>query len=261
MTTPLTARRPSDAEVPEVPRIPWSRLGPEFVAAWGRPRGKNQPEHMEIVGPTGSGKSMLKRDILLERARRRGTSIVTIATKNADETMDAMGWPITDVWRDVRKHEQVIFWPRTSKLGEEREEYQADRIEDLLNRLWQKDANTVVDFDEWVYVEGLSSRMKKLLNMYVREGRSHGLTCLMGKQRVQGTQRDMHSESDWKAAFKMNDTDDNQRLAELFGSRREWLPVIDSLDRERFEFLIQHKLTGASYISWVDRPVTTPERK
>lgn len=260
LTTPRSRLRPSD-ELPEVPRVPWSVLGPEFIESWGRPRGKVMPEHIEVLGPTGSGKGMLKRDILLERARRRGTRIVSIVTKEADATSEAMGWPIVDTWRGVQKFEQVIYWPRTDKLGEEREEYQAARIEDLLNRLWTPDANTVVDFDEWVYVEALSRRIMRLLNMFLREGRSHGLTCFMGKQRVQGTQRDMHSESDWKAAFKMNDDEDNERLAQLFGSRRSWLPIIDSLDREAFEFLIQHKLTGASYISWVDRPVRTPNRE
>lgn len=236
-------------------------LGPEFIRIWGRPRGKDQPEHLEILGPTGSGKSLLKRDILLERVRRRETSVVSIATKNADKTMTSMGWPIVDSWREVRRHDQVIFWPRTGKLGKARRLYQNGKIEDLLNHLWAPDANTVVDFDEWVYIEGLSAEMRDLLNMYVREGRSHGLTCVMGKQRVQGTQRDMHSESDWKFAFKMNDTEDNERLAQLFGSKREWVPIIESLDRERFEFLVQHKLTGATYISWVDRPVPSPRKK
>jgi hypothetical protein len=253
--------RLSEQPVPVVERVPWSLLGPEFIRVWGRPRGIDQPEHIEILGPTGSGKSMLKRDILLERARRRGTHIVSVATKQADRTMSSMGWPIVDSWRGVQKNEQCIFWPRTDRLGEQRKAYQDARIQELLDHLWHPDANTVVDFDEWVYIEGLSSEMKALLNMYVREGRSHGLTCVMGKQRVQGTQRDMHSESDWKFAFKMNDQDDNERLSQLFGSKREWVSVIESLDRERFEFLVQHKLTGQSYISWVDRPVSPPQQK
>lgn len=260
MTTPAIQRRSSDIAPAPVERVPWSVLGPEFIRVWGRPRGKQQPEHIEILGPTGSGKSMLKRDILLERARRRETHIVSIATKQADETMMSMGWPIVDSYRQVERYPQVIFWPRTDKLGEQRKAYHDAKIEELLNRLWRPNANTVIDFDEWVYIEGLSPRMKSLLNMYVREGRSHGLTCVMGKQRVQGTQRDMHSESDWKFAFKMNDQDDNERLSQLFGSRREWLPVIESLDREAYEFLVQHKLTGQSYISWVDHPVPSPRQ-
>lgn len=244
-----------EEEVGAVERIPWSVLGPEFIAQWGRPRGKTMPEHLEIVGPTGSGKSFLLVDVMKERVRRRATSMVYIATKQADSTIKELGWEVTDTWRGVTQHEQVVFWPRTKALGTRRKEYQAAKIEELLNHLWQPDANTVVIFDEFVYIEGLSREVKDLLNMYLREGRSHGLTVVAGKQRVQGTMRDMHSETDWKIAFKMNDRDDNERLAQLFGNKREWVPVIESLDRERHEFLIQHKLTGATYISWVDRPL------
>ena len=244
----------------KIEHIPWSVLGPQFIAEWGRPRGEVQPEHMEILGPTGSGKSWFQKSILLERARRRGTHVIVIATKAADSTMTDMGWPIVDTWREVRKHPQCIFWPRTSKIGEEREAFQAAKIEDLLARLWQPNSNTIVVFDEWVYIEGLSRKLRSIMNMYVREGRSHGLTCVMGKQRPQGTQRDMHSESDWKIAFKMNDRNDNERLAELFGAKREWIPVIETLRRDKFEFLIQHKLTGDTYISWIDKPLKTEQK-
>lgn len=256
MSTSLpTARRPS-AEPAAVPRVPWSVLGPDFIASWGRPRGKVQPEHLEILGPTGSGKSYLLVDILRERVRRRKSAVVYIATKQADATIGLLGWPVTDTWRDVLKHDQVVFWPRTSEVGTARKAYQAVKIQDLLDRLWQEDANTVVVFDEAAYIESLTADLKATLQMYLREGRSHGLTCVLGKQRAQGIQRDMHSETDWKISFRMNDFEDNERAAQLFGAKRMYVPVLESLDRERHEFLIQHKLTGADYISWVDRPLS-----
>lgn len=254
-TTPRTPPRPT-ADVPDVERVPWSLLGPEFIREWGRPRGEAMPEHLEILGPTGSGKSFLLGQILLERVRRRATAVVYIATKKADGTIGKLGWPVVQTWRDVQRHDQVVYWPRTKAIGTKRKEYQAERIQDLLDRLWHEDSNTVVVFDEASYVETLSADLKATMQMYLREGRSHGLTCVLGKQRVQGIQRDMHSESDWKIAFKMNDRADNERLAELFGKKTEWLPIVESLDRERYEFLIQHKLTGATFISWVDKPVS-----
>lgn len=241
--------------------MPWSELGPEFIALWGQPRGKVMPEHLEVLGPTGSGKSFVLVDIIRERVRRRKSSVIYIATKQADDTIGQLGYPVVDSWREVTRHDQVVFWPRTESIGEERQAYQESKIHELLSHLWQPDANTIVIFDEFVYVEGLSRRVKALLNMYLREGRSHGITVVAGKQRVQGTQRDMHSETDWKLAFRMNDDDDNERLAQLFGSKREWLPVIDDLDREAHEFLIMHKLTGTAYISWVDRPMAPPPSK
>lgn len=216
------------------------------------------PEHLEILGPTGSGKSYLLIDILRERARRRKTAVIYIVTKQADDTIRKLGWPITDSWREVLKHDQIVFWPRTSETGAARKAYQARLIQDLLDRLWQEDANTVVVFDEAAYVESLTADLKATMQMYLREGRSHGLTVVLGKQRAQGIQRDMHSETDWKICFRMNDYEDNERAAQLFGAKRLYVVVLESLDRERHEFLIQHKLTGAQYISWVDRPLAPP---
>jgi nucleoside-triphosphatase THEP1 len=254
LTSPPIPRRGS-AEVPVIARVPWSVLGPDFIASWGRPRSKQMPEHLEVLGPTGSGKSYLLVDILRERVRRRGTSVVYIATKQADDTIKKLGWPITDSWRDVAKHDQVVFWPRTKEIGVKRKQYQAAKVQDLLDRLWQPEANTDVVFDEAAYIEKLSAELKATLEMYLREGRSHGIECVMGKQRTQGIQRDMHSETDWKIAFRMNDYEDNERLAQLFGAKRSYVPVLESLDRERHEFLIQHKLDGSEFISWVDRPL------
>lgn len=261
-STPASTRPPLSSPGPAaVERVPWSVLGPEFIAAWGRPRGVNQPEHLEILGPTGSGKSFFLVQILLERVRRRATSVVFIATKQADPTVRAMGWPIVSDWRGVNKYDQVVYWPRSRKLGAARKAYQVAKIQDLLDRLWVPESNTLVVFDEVAYVESLSRDLRETVQTYEREGRSHGIGLVLGKQRVQGVQRDMHSETDWKIAFKMNDGNDNERLAELFGPKKEWLPVIESLDRENHEFLIQHKLTGTAYISWVDQPVKPGEHR
>jgi nucleoside-triphosphatase THEP1 len=239
-----------------VQKIPWSVLGPEFVAVWGRNDPRNpQPEHLEILGPTGSGKTFLLAQILVEMIRRRKSSIVFVATKAADESVRALGWPIVDAWREVRRHDQVIFWPRTSKTGRARQAYQESRIQELLDNLWCEDSNTIVVFDEFAYLEALSANMKATLLMYLREGRSHGITCVMGKQRAQGVARDMHSESVWTIAFRMTDRQDNERVAEIFGDKKAMLPVVENLDQSMHEFLIQHQVSRTQYISWVDKPV------
>jgi hypothetical protein len=157
-------------------------------------------------------------------------------------------------WREAQKYDQMIYWPRTSKTGRERRIYQADRIQELLDNLWDEDANTTVEWDEAAYVEKLSPDLRDTMQMYLREGRSHGITCVLGKQRPQGIQRDMHSETRVAAGFKMKDRDDNLRLAEVFGDR-DLLPVINSLNKARHEFLFKHDLSDSLYVSWVDKPV------
>ena len=100
MTSTLSRPRLSSEheDEPAIERVPWSVIGPEFIAVWGQPRGKVMPEHLEILGPTGSGKSYLLVDILKERARRRKSAIIYIVTKQADDTVESAG----------RGHERVL---------------------------------------------------------------------------------------------------------------------------------------------------------
>ena len=256
MASPIstsTSPRPSDELTVE--RVPWSALSPDFVREYSRKDGKFQPEHMEIIGQTGSGKTFLLVQILIMLVMLRNTSIIFIATKQADVTVTALGWPVVDSWREVQKHDQVVFWPRTKKIGSARKAYQAAKIQELLDHLWTPEANTIVVFDEFAYIEGLSRDLKDTLQMYLREGRSHGIACIMGKQRAQGVQRDMHSESTWTIIFPIKDREDRLRTAELLGGRSEWLPVLNTLNKDRHEFLIQSQALDVQYISWVDKPI------
>lgn len=255
-------RRDPDFRTPE--RRPWSELGPDVIDAWGvNEHGQPEPEHFEILGQTGSGKTYLECTLLQQRAIRRKTGAVMICTKPADKTVLRLGWPITDSWAEVQKEPNVIFWPRTSRMGLARKQYHDAKITDLLHRLWKPEANTIVAFDEIGYVESLSGEARALVQQYWREGRSQGITILAMKQRPQGVQRDMHSETPWKAAFQPEDRADLERFAELFGSRLDWMPVIHSLDKDKREFVIRNSKLREAYISWVDvplRPVKPPRK-
>lgn len=82
-----------------------------------------------------------------------------------------------------------------------------------------------------------------------------GITIAAMKQRPQGISRDMHSESTWCASFRPKDEDDAKRYAEVLGSRRKWLPVLDGLDRDKYEFILSNSRTNMSVISWIDTPL------
>ena len=103
----------SGPELPE--RIPWSVLGPEFMRRWGYPRGKRMPEHLEIIGQNGSGKTFFEAQILRQRALLRKTHVVMIATKKDDATVNDMGWPVIDSWPPNYGQDQVIFWVKKNK--------------------------------------------------------------------------------------------------------------------------------------------------
>jgi nucleoside-triphosphatase THEP1 len=245
-------------------RRPWSQLGPDFIAAWGLSDPKDpQPEHVEIIGQNGSGKSYLMCTMLQDRMKARKTGAVIICTKKADRVFAKLGWPIVDTWDEVRQETNCLYWPRTSRTGTARKQYHEAKVNDLLDHLWKEDANTIVAFDEIGYIESLSLETKNNVQMYWREGRSLGITVVGMKQRPQGALRDMHSETYWTMAFKPKDRADLERWSELFGAKRDWMPVFDDLNRERREFIIANPVHDEAFISWVDvplEPVRTPKR-
>lgn len=255
---PSSRPSPTSVEIPDVPRAPWSQLAPEFIRTWGRANGKTEPEHLEVLGPTGCGKSLFTTVILRQRVAARRSGVIYIATKPADKTVRSLGWEITQDWRGVQQNPQVIFWPRTRALGRARKAYQAAKIQELLDRLWVPESNNIVVFDEIAYVEKLTPDLRDTIDMYLREARSQGITLVMGKQRAQGVTREMHAETVWVVSFKPRDDNDAERIAELFGSKREWMPILKSLNPDKHEFLIQNRNTGASYISWIDKKPPRP---
>lgn len=245
-------------------RVPFSELVADFIAAWGYADPADpQPEHLEIVGPNGSGKSYLMCTCMQQRMIRRQAAGCIVCTKKADRVFMRLGWPVIGRPEELNDHPNAIFWPQTRRVGQARKQFYDTKVNDLLSKLWRENANTMVGFDEIGYVEGLSPEARANVQMYWREGRSLGITVIGMKQRPQGAQRDMHSESKWTAAFKPEDRADLDRWAELFGAKRDWIPVIDSLDADKREFVFRHSRSDEAVISWVDvplEPVDPPKR-
>jgi hypothetical protein len=236
--------------------VPWSLLGEDFTRSWGRDkRGKMRAEHWEISGQSGSGKSYAEATALQLRARLYDTPEIAVMTKVDDDSIPLLGWPEVDSFGDLRRYRQAVFWPRTDLKGEDREKYHERVLYDLLSRLWTKEANTVIAFDEIGYVEDLSRRLKKFIRMMWREARSNGISIIAMKQRPVGVVRDQHSESRWKAVFPPADMGDMERFSELLGRPRDWAPVLESLDQEMHQFVLRNSFTKECYITWIDTPL------
>lgn len=264
------SRRTRRAETLELPeRVDWgqfgytgqgenrrlvaSGLGAGFIQAWGRPRGRVQPEHVSIYGPTGSGKSHFEKTILLMRAAARKSTTIIVATKPDDHTLTSMGWPVVDEWPAGYDKQQVIYWAKSRDLGEQGLAQQRKKVMSLLNRVWQPNSNIVLSFDELAYIEqDLGLRVP--ITRFYREGRALGITLVATTQRPSGVTRYMHSEAGWMVAFAPEDEDDRDRVAQILGNKGYYREVLSELDRERHEFLLIHKLTRESYISHLPKP-------
>jgi|SRR5215475_6305876 len=259
-----------DVEVKNPPRVPWSELAAEFAEAWGRADPADpQPEHVEVIGINGSGKTLWMAKAVQERMIVRHTPTVILQSKPADDTIMRLGWPvITDGnVQKVMRERWSIYWPQTNATGRARKLYQADQFEKLLNFLWRPKSNIIVVYDDFGYIQELTTSqgepLAPIVQMYLREGRSSGITNVLIKQRPQGARREMHSETNWTVAFAPKDDDDKERFAQLFGARKAYMPVFDSMDSNKHEFLIKHFKTQAEFISWVDtplRPIKRPNR-
>lgn len=237
----------------EPERVPWSELGGEFIETWGHDdTGKLRAEHLEVMGQSGSGKSYAIATVLQQRARRWDSAEIAVLTKTADDSIPLLGWPVVDDFRDLRKYRQVTFWPQTRLQGEEKEKFHEARVYELLSRLWRPEANVVLYFDEVRYIESLSKRLRKQVRMYWREGRSHGISIIAGAQRPLEMVRDQHSESRWKFVFPPADEGDMDRFAEMLGLKRDWAPVLRSLDQTEHEFVVRNSFTKDAYITWID---------
>lgn len=262
---------PDDSTIsPQIERIPWSKLAQEFAETWGRADSKDpQPEHVEVLGINGSGKTLWTAKACQERMLVRHTPVVFLQSKPADGTIMKLGWPVInngDI-KKVARERWSIFWPNTNATGRARKYYQADAFRNLLDALWHPNANIIVVYDDFGYIQDLVTSdgepLAPIVQMYLREGRSAGITNVMVKQRAPGSRREMHSETIWKVGFATLDQDDQERVAEIFGDRKTYVPIIRSMDPDKHEFLIKHGRTGAQFISWVDtplRPIQRPKR-
>lgn len=190
-------------------------------------------------------------------------------SKPADDTVLRLGWPVIDNGdvRRVLKERWAIYWPQTNATGATRKLYQADMFAKLLDTLWRPNSNVIVVWDDVGYIESLYTSDKQslgdVMEMYLREGRSSGITNVLLKQRPQGSRRVMHSETQWTVAFAPKDEDDRERFAQIFGNKKRYVEVFKTMDPARHEFLIKHFATQSETISWVDtplRPVKRPDR-
>jgi hypothetical protein len=242
--------------------VPWSELGPEFVEAWGRREdGRPDWEHLEVTGQSGSGKSYTIATILQDRAKRWDTAELVALSKNTDDSIPLLGWPVVQDYGELSDFRQAIFWPQTPLVGDEREDFLEPKFYELMARLWPgpgQQANCVLYLDEVRFLERLQgpgrrkARLRRLIRQYWREGRSHGISVIAGAQRPVEMVRDQHSESRWKIVFPPADEDDMQRFAQLLGRPADWAPVLAGLDQRAHQFVLRNTFTRDAYISWID---------
>lgn len=198
-----------------VERVPWSSFLAGF--AWA------QGEHVSIIGPTGTGKTYLGRQLLPRR-----DYVVALGTKRLDDTLDdyikrdgftrIKHWPPREPWwlkRPAGWDRRVALWPaHTGNVTDTRErmvvEFEACLSDVLSHGGW------CVDVDEAYYlchVLGLTSWLEEVWT----QGRSSRISLLAKTQRPAWVPLFMYDQATHLFLFGDNDEANLRRVGGLGG--------------------------------------------
>lgn len=229
-----------------IEEVSWRAAAPDFIEAW------DQGEQLVLLGKTGRGKTTFAVDVLDRRHKQRQANICTFVTKKVDATSEALigrgwdrivDWPPTFKQRTGRK---LILWPPYTKAST----YPRDVRPTFLASLDEimEEGRWTLYLDEAGYmVESLKLRVS--LDELFTQSRSNEITLMAGSQRPVWVSRAMLSQHAWVCSFRIGDTEDARRAAEVMGDRDRYAPVVSAL--EPHQFLLVDTLADNAIVSQI----------
>jgi energy-coupling factor transporter ATP-binding protein EcfA2 len=218
-------------------RISWGELEQLFYSE------HRQGEHLTVVGPTDSGKTVLLRELAKIRARRRAddgnpSRVAYLATKPKSRSVSELGWPVAKRWPPGYGQWHVVVWPRFPD-PETAASRQAVVFRRLLKTIYAEGGQTVVvdeltDFTE-PQPEGMG--LKSIVVQYETKGRELDLSLFAATQRPVNVPRVVWSEPKWFGVFRIEDYDDLRRVREIAGRGDHFDELIQTLDDHEFAFV------------------------
>ena len=254
-------REPTMVEV-----LPWENFTTMFANAY------KQGEHIAIVGPTGSGKTMLGlclcRIIGARKAKdNRPARVTVIQLKPRDDTLRLVlpekEWPIIKKWPPAYGQEHCIVWPKGGAASG-RSKRQRQVLLPLLDQMYIEGGQTVY-IPEAAKIErnlpqGLG--MGGTMETFWSDARSNKLAVISDTQRPRQVTRLMWSEPSWVFIFKPEDDEDLKRVAELSGRKTDVWRIVPELDTEAAQFMcIQRQRYGGRRGIYVSQVSVTRDKR
>ena len=172
-----------------------------------------QGQHVTLIGPTGSGKSVLARAILPRRSH-----VVWVATKPQDRIIDDLvsdGFVVRDEWKPGDSADRIILHPVRRRSASEDRQLAREQIGRMLDDAYVQGGWTVV-LDESRYVTGTLNLSGKVETLWL-QGRSLGVSIVSGSQRPRHVPLEAYSQASHLFIWRTKDRQDLKRLAEFSG--------------------------------------------
>ena len=247
-----------EGSTPDPTVLQWDLFSAMFFDA------HKQGEHIAIVGPNGTGKTLLGLELCKMIGAhpgkdRRPSRVVVLQYKPRDDTLRQIlpedEWPIIKKWPPAFGQEHCIVWPRGGPPSTAAKRQRAIFLP-LLDTIYSEGGQTVY-IPEAAYFErplpaGLG--MAGTMEQFWSTARSLKLTVVSDTQRPRQVTRLMWTEPAWVFVFPLDDDDDIRRIAELTGRRREVWNCVPRLGEHEFLCVRRQRHAGAReiYVSRVD---------
>lgn len=195
-----------------------------------------QGEHIAIIGPTGSGKTTVAKDIVCIR-----DYAVMFAVKKFDDTIDLFkraGFRIIKKWPPDFQQKKVILWVKPEDLGSLAS--QAEKLQTALNLIYIS-GGWCTYFDEAGYIAG-HLRLSTELGILLNQGRSSHISVVCAMTRPRSMVARIPSETLNQCRhlliFRFTDEREIKTIAEISGvSYRDMLQLQEQLNKHDFLYV------------------------
>lgn len=200
-----------------------------FANRW--PYEFRQGHHVTLIGPTGSGKTLLAQELVKIRS-----NVVALGIKHRDDSMRKLmgqGWTRITKWENrPRNASKLVLWPKESDINKVQAVHK-EVFGKMLANIY-RDGGWCVWTDELRYMTDMIGMRKAYQLMYVA-GRSNNVSLVSAAQRPSHVPLEAYSQAQHLILFRTGDERDLVRLGGLNGNNaRQIASMVAALPHHHF---------------------------